>query len=311
MSAAAGSHAGARPDPRDAGSRGAGPSGGTRVTPLHSAAVSRTPHAPFTAVPEAPAAPAPAPHRAKPRKARRPGWTFIAVAPSLDAGVKRYELRRWHLRTAATLLAMAVGGAFAGGFVLANSGDDAQLDRAYGQLIEADASLAALGDTLRALRIAATLPNAAAPAAGVPGARGPNPGGAVARVLARPVLPVQGRISSSFARSRLHPILGIWRSHDGVDIAAPSGTPVRAPAAGRVVRVERSFGYGLVVEVVHGRDVRTRYAHLRSARVQVGERVPAGAIIATVGSSGLSSGPHLHYEIRVKGRRVDPVRYVF
>jgi murein DD-endopeptidase MepM/ murein hydrolase activator NlpD len=96
-----------------------------------------------------------------------------------------------------------------------------------------------------------------------------------------------------------------------MDIAAPSGTPVRAPAAGRVVRVERHFGYGLVVEVSHGRDVRTWYAHLRSARVHVGDRVPAGTVIATVGASGLASGPHLHYEVRVKGRRVDPARYAF
>ncbi|HZF67525.1 MAG TPA: M23 family metallopeptidase [Gemmatirosa sp.] len=286
------------------------------MTPLHSAIVSRTPLAPIPAVPATPAPPAtpagPAPSRAKPRPARRPGWTFIAVAPTLDARVRRYELRRWHLRTAATLLVGAVAGAFVGGLALGSAGDDEELERAYGLLTEADASLAAVGDTVRALRIAATLPTAASAVAGASGiAKGPNPDGAVARVLARPALPVEGRISSAFARSRLHPILGIWRSHAGMDIAAPSGTPVRAPASGRVVRVERHFGYGLVVEVSHGRDVRTWYAHLRSARVHVGERVPAGAIIATVGASGLASGPHLHYEVRVKGRRVDPARHAF
>ena len=120
---------------------------------------------------------------------------------------------------------------------------------------------------------------------------------------------MSGRISSRFARARRHPILGIWRSHDGMDIGAPHGTPIRAPAAGRVMRVERQLGYGLVVEVSHGSGVRTRYAHLSAARVTVGQRVTGGAIIAAVGSSGLSTGPHLHYEVIVRGTRVDPARY--
>jgi murein DD-endopeptidase MepM/ murein hydrolase activator NlpD len=171
-------------------------------------------------------------------------------------------------------------------------------------LTDADVTAAALGDTLRALRIAAALAPATGTAA--PPAANADPTRSVARV----VLPVPGgRVSSSFARVRRHPILGIWRSHDGLDISAPTGTPIRAPAGGRVVRVARQLGYGLVVEVSHGGGVLTRYAHCNAARVSVGQRVTAGAVIATVGSTGLASGPHLHYEVLVRGRRVNPARY--
>jgi murein DD-endopeptidase MepM/ murein hydrolase activator NlpD len=122
-------------------------------------------------------------------------------------------------------------------------------------------------------------------------------------------LPVIGRIASGFSRSRRHPVLHIRRPHLGVDVAAPRGTHIIAPAAGKVSFVGRKFGFGIVVEMDHGSGVRTRYAHLTAAMVHVGDDVAKGTFIATVGSTGITTGPHLHYEVLVNGRQVDPLRY--
>jgi murein DD-endopeptidase MepM/ murein hydrolase activator NlpD len=122
-------------------------------------------------------------------------------------------------------------------------------------------------------------------------------------------LPVIGRVASGFSRSRRHPILHIRRPHLGVDVAAPTGTPISAPAAGRVRFVGRKFGFGLVVEIQHENRIVTRYAHLKKAMVAVGDQVAHGALIATVGRSGITTGPHLHYEVLVRGRQVDPLRF--
>jgi murein DD-endopeptidase MepM/ murein hydrolase activator NlpD len=122
-------------------------------------------------------------------------------------------------------------------------------------------------------------------------------------------LPVVGRIASGFSRSRRHPILHIRRPHLGVDVAAPTGTPITAPAAGWATFVGRKFGFGLVVEIQHPNGVMTRYAHLKATMLKVGERVTHGALIGTVGRSGITTGPHLHYEVLVHGRQVDPLRY--
>jgi len=121
-------------------------------------------------------------------------------------------------------------------------------------------------------------------------------------------LPVIGRITSSFARARRHPLLGVVRRHQGIDIAAPSGTRITAPAAGRVSFAGRKVGFGLVVEIDHGGGVMTRYAHCRSLSVAAGRQVEVGQTIATVGSTGLATGPHLHYEMIVNGRSVDPMK---
>jgi murein DD-endopeptidase MepM/ murein hydrolase activator NlpD len=122
-------------------------------------------------------------------------------------------------------------------------------------------------------------------------------------------LPVIGAIASRFSRARRHPLLHVIRPHLGVDVAAPRGTQITAPAPGRVSFVGRKFGFGLVVEIDHGNGVTTRYAHCGSALVSEGARVQHGVPIATVGTSGLSTGPHLHYEVLVNGRQVDPLRY--
>lgn len=124
------------------------------------------------------------------------------------------------------------------------------------------------------------------------------------------ILPVIGRITSKFAESRWHPILNLFRPHEGVDISAPRGTNIRAPADGRVTFVGHRLGDGLVVELDHGGGVNTLYAHCQRALVREGEYVAAGAVIATVGSSGLATGPHVHFEVTVNGRHVDPLKYL-
>jgi murein DD-endopeptidase MepM/ murein hydrolase activator NlpD len=122
-------------------------------------------------------------------------------------------------------------------------------------------------------------------------------------------LPVIGAIASRFSRARRHPLLHVIRPHLGIDVAARRGTQITAPAPGRVTFVGRKFGFGLVVEIDHGNGVLTRYAHCGTALVGEGARVQRGVPIATVGTSGLSTGPHLHYEVLVNGRQVDPLRY--
>ncbi len=123
--------------------------------------------------------------------------------------------------------------------------------------------------------------------------------------------PVQfRRISSSFARARFHPVLGITRRHEGTDYAAAPGTPVMAAGDGVVQRAGWGGGYGNLIELRHRNGITTRYGHLRGfARgVRPGARVTQGQTIGFVGSTGLASGPHLHYEFRVNGIAKDSRR---
>ena len=113
------------------------------------------------------------------------------------------------------------------------------------------------------------------------------------------------RRSSGFAM-RLHPILRQWRAHRGVDYAAPTGTPVRTVGDGVVQFAGWQGGYGKVVEVRHGAGRTTLYAHLSRIDVKPGERVEQGRTIGAVGSTGMSTGPHLHFEFRVAGVHQDP-----
>jgi murein DD-endopeptidase MepM/ murein hydrolase activator NlpD len=131
------------------------------------------------------------------------------------------------------------------------------------------------------------------------------------RMSATPsIMPTTGWLSSEFSRARFHPILHLARPHEGIDLAAPYGTPVVAPAAGRVMRISHQTGYGLVLEIEHGNGIETKYAHLSKVVVQEGQQVTRGQPIAAVGNSGLSTGPHLHYEVHVNGKVVDPLTYV-
>ena len=112
-------------------------------------------------------------------------------------------------------------------------------------------------------------------------------------------------VSSPFGW-RKDPIDGEHRFHDGVDLPAPTGTPVVSVAPGRVLEVGRRGGYGLEVVVEHGGGWRTRYAHLSAAHVAPGDTIERGATLGNVGSTGRSTGPHLHFEAVRDGKSVDP-----
>ena len=121
--------------------------------------------------------------------------------------------------------------------------------------------------------------------------------------------PVQfSRVSSRFNLSRKHPVLNRIRAHKGVDYAAPTGTPVRAAGEGRVRFVGRQGGYGNVIELEHGSGVVTVYGHLSrfASKLRRGQRVELAQVIGYVGSTGLATGPHLHYEYRVRGVHKNP-----
>ncbi len=124
--------------------------------------------------------------------------------------------------------------------------------------------------------------------------------------------PLDGaRVSSGFG-PRSHPVLGFTRMHQGIDFAAPTGTPIYAAADGTILSAKREGGYGLMVRIRHAGGVETRYAHLsRFGRsISARRRVRQGDVIGAVGSTGLSTGPHLHYEVVVAGRAVNPARHV-
>lgn len=125
------------------------------------------------------------------------------------------------------------------------------------------------------------------------------------------ISPTRGWFTSNFATARMHPIFHEARRHDGIDIAARLGSPIIAPAGGLVIDVTTENGYGKLVAVDHGYGVITRYAHCSKILVRVGQRVRRGDEIAQVGSTGLSTSPHLHYEVEVHGRTVDPRSYIF
>lgn len=118
------------------------------------------------------------------------------------------------------------------------------------------------------------------------------------------------RISSHFHLKRHHPVLGIVRPHYGVDLAAPTGTIIRSTGDGVVQYVGMRGGYGRLVEIRHGNRYRTLYGHMsRFAKgLHRGQKVSRGQVIGYVGSSGLASGPHCHYEVRINGRPKDPLR---
>jgi len=120
-------------------------------------------------------------------------------------------------------------------------------------------------------------------------------------------LPIAGRLTSRFGL-RYHPILGGSRQHSGVDLAAPAGSPVRASADGIVSFADWRGGYGNMIAIEHGSGLQTRFAHLSRIAVRAGQRVTKGQLIGLVGSTGRSTGPHLHYEVRQNGSAVDPLR---
>ena len=131
------------------------------------------------------------------------------------------------------------------------------------------------------------------------------------RLAATPsIWPTSGFVTSGYG-NRISPFTGRVQFHEGLDIAADFGTTVVAPARGRVIFVGMDGPFGRKVEVDHGYGVRTHYAHLSKALVQRGQTVERGMPIAAVGSTGRSTGPHLHYGVEVNGRTADPTDYIF
>lgn len=124
------------------------------------------------------------------------------------------------------------------------------------------------------------------------------------------IWPVRGYLVSTFGVRR-DPFTGTRKLHKGVDISAPVGTPVMATADGVVDRIwfDRD-GYGLVVEIAHRNGIKTIYAHNSKVLVKVGQKVRRGDVIALVGNSGRSTGPHVHYEVHVRGKAVDPLQFM-
>jgi len=123
------------------------------------------------------------------------------------------------------------------------------------------------------------------------------------------VWPTGGWVTSGFGW-RVSPFTGKREFHKGLDIAGPSGTPIYAPSRGVVAFVERDPAYGLVVNLTHGPGLVTSYAHLSRVAVKVGQVVQRGEVVAYIGDTGRSTGPHLHYEVRISGIPVNPMRYI-
>jgi murein DD-endopeptidase MepM/ murein hydrolase activator NlpD len=140
-----------------------------------------------------------------------------------------------------------------------------------------------------------------------------NRGGPVVRAGARLLMPVDGWKTSDFGM-RLDPVYGVYRLHAGVDIAAPGGSPIRAAAAGEVLRAGWNGGYGNYTCVYHGRHqgrgFATCYAHQSSIGVRTGQQVGLGQVIGRVGTTGASTGNHLHFEVRLNGDPVNPLPWL-
>jgi murein DD-endopeptidase MepM/ murein hydrolase activator NlpD len=123
------------------------------------------------------------------------------------------------------------------------------------------------------------------------------------------IKPVSGRVSSPYGY-RIHPVLGYKKFHTGIDFAASSGTSVRSVKSGTVIVAQYNSSYGNYIIVDHGNGVSSLYAHLRGFNVSYGSRVSQGDTIGFVGSTGMSTGPHLHFEIRINGSHVNPAPYL-
>jgi murein DD-endopeptidase MepM/ murein hydrolase activator NlpD len=124
------------------------------------------------------------------------------------------------------------------------------------------------------------------------------------------ILPVKGHVTSGFGPRR-HPILGYVRMHSGVDFGAAYGSPIFAVSEGIVAFAGRHGGHGNYVKLEHGGGLGTGYGHMSRVAVSPGQHVQAGQVIGYVGSTGLSTGPHLHYEVYQNGRTVNPMSVSF
>ena len=124
------------------------------------------------------------------------------------------------------------------------------------------------------------------------------------------ILPTPGWLSSSYSESRMHPIHNRPLPHPGIDISAPRGTSIYAAAKGRVIRAGWVVGYGLTIEIDHGFGYVTLYGHASELVASQDEEVQRGDVIARVGSTGIATSPHLHYEVRVQGIAQNPANFI-
>ena len=221
------------------------------------------------------------------RAGETPAWTLIIVPPRLTSSTRRVGLKMRTVRMFAMLM-MAMA-AVSWMWVDTQSESAAMM---ADQLAEEQRAMLAMHDTVQSLLAASS----AARARNLP--------------PVDMIMPVNGTITSRFSRSRFHPILQIFRAHQGVDLSAPAGTRIVAPAEGTVTSVGWRLGYGLTIELSHSGGISTRYAHCRSAMVHRGDHVAMGQPFATVGASGLATAPHLHFEVLIHGSAVDPIRFM-
>lgn len=121
--------------------------------------------------------------------------------------------------------------------------------------------------------------------------------------------PVEGRITSTFGNRR-HPISRNWHQHHGIDLAVDNRAPVASVADGTVIKAGWKGGYGRAVVIDHGNGIQTVYGHLSRISVNEGEKLCRGQLVGLIGSTGRSTGPHMHYEVRVNGKPVDPTRFM-
>ena len=125
------------------------------------------------------------------------------------------------------------------------------------------------------------------------------------------ILPTEGTYSSESFGMRMHPILGYYKMHNGVDIIADIGTPVKAAGKGKIIFAGIERGFGLTIKIDHGFGYSTVYGHLSKILLKEGQLVKRGQLIGKTGSSGLSTGPHLHYEVLHNGQNLNPAEFFF
>lgn len=190
------------------------------------------------------------------------------------------------------------------------AGLEANRDTAQALIDELEAESALIEQELAAVAAAAAAA-AAAEAAAAAGTAGSSPSGTAGVVAGsgRFILPISGRISSEYGY-RIHPISGVRKLHAGMDISAGSGTPIGAAGPGTVIFAGWRGGYGNAVIIDHGGGIATLYAHQSRLAASTGQSVSTGQIIGYVGSTGYSTGPHLHWEVRVNGTPVNPRGYL-
>ena len=123
-----------------------------------------------------------------------------------------------------------------------------------------------------------------------------------------PILPKKGVYISSPYGYRVHPITKRWTMHRGIDIAAPIGTHVYAISSGEVIMARKNGSAGNEIRIKHGNGIESRYLHMYQRTVNVGDKVKTGQLIGTVGDTGRVTGPHLHLELKVRGKTVNPVK---